>query len=260
MTPISDAFADALADLPVQHIHGDCHGGNILLHDGNVSGILDNLLAEEAITTPVAIMVDTSANRVRDLHAYPPFTAFVVQELLPWARQNYSITRNPADTVVGGLSLGGVAAASAALQHPETFGNVVAQSGAFWNGREGECEGDGQTSSLRRPRHDDAVGVEGVCLAQLGVDRSQVLCSTPHHDLKPLALRRSWRGAPGAGAAVLRGPQAAPSSDARASATIRPGWNRLRKRPTAARRLTTPRSGRKATWAPYSPISLTAQA
>jgi enterochelin esterase family protein len=64
----------------------------------------------------------------------------MVQELLPWARQNYSLTRNPADTVVGGLSLGGVAAASAALQHPETFGNVLTQSGAFGNGREGECE------------------------------------------------------------------------------------------------------------------------
>jgi enterochelin esterase-like enzyme len=102
--------------------------------------ILDNLRAEEAITAPVAIMVDTTANRVRDLNAYPPFTAFMVQELLPWARQNYSLTRNPADSVVGGLSLGGVAAASAALQHPETFGNVLAQSGAFWNGREGECE------------------------------------------------------------------------------------------------------------------------
>jgi Ser/Thr protein kinase RdoA (MazF antagonist) len=41
MTPIGDAFADALADLPVQHIHGDCHGGNILLHDGTVSGFID---------------------------------------------------------------------------------------------------------------------------------------------------------------------------------------------------------------------------
>jgi Ser/Thr protein kinase RdoA (MazF antagonist) len=41
MIPLGDAFADALADLPVQPIHGDCHGGNILLHDGTVSGFID---------------------------------------------------------------------------------------------------------------------------------------------------------------------------------------------------------------------------
>jgi Ser/Thr protein kinase RdoA (MazF antagonist) len=41
MTPIGDALAGALADLPSQHIHGDCHGGNILLHDGDVSGFID---------------------------------------------------------------------------------------------------------------------------------------------------------------------------------------------------------------------------
>ena len=31
----------ALADLPEQHIHGDCHGGNILIADGEVSGFID---------------------------------------------------------------------------------------------------------------------------------------------------------------------------------------------------------------------------
>jgi Ser/Thr protein kinase RdoA (MazF antagonist) len=31
----------ALADLPVQYIHGDCHGGNIVLDNGDVSGFID---------------------------------------------------------------------------------------------------------------------------------------------------------------------------------------------------------------------------
>jgi Ser/Thr protein kinase RdoA (MazF antagonist) len=31
----------ALADLPEQHIHGDCHGSNILIDDGEVSGFID---------------------------------------------------------------------------------------------------------------------------------------------------------------------------------------------------------------------------
>jgi Ser/Thr protein kinase RdoA (MazF antagonist) len=31
----------ALADLPEQYIHGDCHGGNLLIADGEVSGFVD---------------------------------------------------------------------------------------------------------------------------------------------------------------------------------------------------------------------------
>src|SRR5205085_661206 len=77
---------------------------------------------------------------------------------------------------------------------------------------------------------------------------------------KPLALRRFWRGAHGAVTAALLGCHAVPSSDARASSMIRPGWNMIRKRPTAARRVTAPRSGRKKTCSLYSPISLTAKA
>ena len=36
-----DEICDALADLPVHHIHGDCHGGNVLLYHGDVSGFID---------------------------------------------------------------------------------------------------------------------------------------------------------------------------------------------------------------------------
>jgi enterochelin esterase-like enzyme len=41
------------------------------------------------------------------------------------------VTADPARTVVGGASGGGLAAAFAALHHPERFGNVLAQSGSF---------------------------------------------------------------------------------------------------------------------------------
>jgi len=38
---------------------------------------------------------------------------------------------NPADVVIGGSSAGGLAAAQIAFFHPEAFGNVLSQSGAF---------------------------------------------------------------------------------------------------------------------------------
>jgi enterochelin esterase family protein len=38
---------------------------------------------------------------------------------------------------VGGYSAGGLGAANVAFRHPEVFGNVLSQSGAYWRGNEG---------------------------------------------------------------------------------------------------------------------------
>jgi enterochelin esterase family protein len=46
-------------------------------------------------------------------------------------RQRYPVTADPARTVVAGSSLGGLAAACAAIAHPERLGNVLSQSGSF---------------------------------------------------------------------------------------------------------------------------------
>ncbi len=42
------------------------------------------------------------------------------------------LTTDPRRTIVVGASYGQLAAAYAALQHPDVWGNVVAQSGAFY--------------------------------------------------------------------------------------------------------------------------------
>jgi enterochelin esterase-like enzyme len=50
--------------------------------------------------------------------------------------------------VVGGSSFGGLAAACAGLQHSETFGNVLSQSGAFhWLPSKGDQARDSGTNS-----------------------------------------------------------------------------------------------------------------
>ena len=57
---------------------------------------------------------------------------FLTEELLPWVRGRYRVTDDPARTVVGGASFGGLAAAYAALERPDVFGNVLSQSGSYW--------------------------------------------------------------------------------------------------------------------------------
>ncbi len=100
--------------------------------------ILDNLYAEKRIPPLVAVFVDNFLGidwriRAKELLSNEAFANFITKELIPWIHQHYNVTSDPARTIVGGLSAGGAAAAFVALRHPELFGNVLSQSGAFQN-------------------------------------------------------------------------------------------------------------------------------
>jgi enterochelin esterase-like enzyme len=92
--------------------------------------ILDNMIADGRLPPTVAVMID-QRERVKELYLNPSFADFVAGELVPWVRGRYHLTRSPREAVVGGLSLGGVAAAYTAMRHPEVFGAVLSQSGAY---------------------------------------------------------------------------------------------------------------------------------
>ncbi len=112
----------------------------LLLFDGlfytyalNTPTILDNLHADGQLPPLVAVMVDSPdrETRYQELHCSAPFTAMLVQELLPWVRQHYRVSADPAHTIIGGASHGGLAAAFTAFTYPQVFGNVLSQSGSF---------------------------------------------------------------------------------------------------------------------------------
>jgi len=98
--------------------------------------ILDSLTKAHKIPPMVAVMIDDSSGAVRlgDLANQPNFVKFLSTELIPWVRGQYNVTRDPHRTIITGSSAGGLAAAYAALLHPELFGKVLSQSGAFWRG------------------------------------------------------------------------------------------------------------------------------
>jgi enterochelin esterase family protein len=94
---------------------------------------LDNLIAAGKIPPTVAVFVENlPGRRLVDLVANPEFADFTAQELMPWVRSHYQVTNDPKQTVVTGYSAGGLGAPYVALRHPEVFGNVLSQSGAFW--------------------------------------------------------------------------------------------------------------------------------
>jgi enterochelin esterase-like enzyme len=97
-----------------------------------VPTILDNLIAAKRIAPMIAVFVG-SAEEQRDveLAANPRYAEFIATELVPWVRSRWRIVASPERNIVAGSSLGGLAAAFVADRHPELFGNVLSQSGAF---------------------------------------------------------------------------------------------------------------------------------
>ncbi|WP_236903857.1 enterochelin esterase domain-containing protein [Cupriavidus malaysiensis] len=95
--------------------------------------ILDNLVHDGLLPPmPALILANPSAQaRATDLPPRPAFADFLAEELLPWAAAQ-GVAAPAARTIVAGSSYGGLAAAYAALRHPQRFGLVLSQSGSFW--------------------------------------------------------------------------------------------------------------------------------
>lgn len=101
--------------------------------------ILDSLIAAKKVRPTVAVLVDNgeSAARLNDLANRKQFVSFVGDELVPWTRQHFKVSRDPHRAIITGSSAGGLAALYIALERSDLFGNVLSQSAALWRGAEG---------------------------------------------------------------------------------------------------------------------------
>ena len=128
----------------------------------HVPTILDNLVAAKRIAPMVAVFVG-SAEEQRDveLNQNERYARFLASELLPSIRARYAIASSPARNVVAGSSMGGLAAAFVANRHPELFGNVLSQSGAYMFGAPGEQAGERMKHEIEAsPKRDVAYYLE----------------------------------------------------------------------------------------------------
>lgn len=122
-------YADSLGPYPLL-VFGASYISQIRL-----PAILDYLIAAGRIPPVVAVFFDWPAGR-QDIESSctPEFGDFLASEFLPWVRSRVRVTTDPARVIIGGASAGGFSAACVALRHPEAFGNVLSESGAFWRG------------------------------------------------------------------------------------------------------------------------------
>ncbi|MBI3817931.1 MAG: DUF3327 domain-containing protein [Planctomycetes bacterium] len=100
--------------------------------------VLDRLIYQKQIPPVVAVFIDYPPGaQDREMGGSTEYADFVATELIPQIRAAERATADPKLTIIGGASAGGLGAAFVALRHPEVFGNVLAQSGAFWRGLPG---------------------------------------------------------------------------------------------------------------------------
>ena len=105
------------------------------LHWIPTSTILDNLIHGGKIPPLVGVLIDNPPNtRSSDLRYNTAFVEYLSDQLLPWVRAHYLVTHNAGRTIIGGYSDGGAAAVFTAMKRPDLFGNVLSQSGSFWEG------------------------------------------------------------------------------------------------------------------------------
>ena len=112
-------------------------GGSWMTLD--VAATFDNLIADRLVAPMVAVLVESihgaarfGPDRVRNLTDPDIFMPFLLEELIPFVDANWNVSADPAKTILVGQSLGGLAAAHAALTAPHRFGGVVGQSSSFW--------------------------------------------------------------------------------------------------------------------------------
>ncbi len=106
------------------------HDGGDYISLGSMVDVLDNLIYAGRIPPVVAVFIDP-VDRNFEYWANPEYERVVVEEILPFVRERYSIARDPADTAVMGASLGGAISLFIAADHPDIFGKCGSQSGAF---------------------------------------------------------------------------------------------------------------------------------
>ena len=94
--------------------------------------VLDTLAPELADSWFVFVSSHSEAARWRECPCFPPFAAFIADELLPWLVHRHPALAHVRTRTLVGLSYTGLAAAFIARERPGAFQQVISQSGSFW--------------------------------------------------------------------------------------------------------------------------------
>ncbi|GII95156.1 alpha/beta hydrolase [Sinosporangium siamense] len=118
--------------------------GDGFLSDG-FEHIFTNLIADGEVPPFVGVFIynPTVMSRMEEMSCQPQYAAFCADELMPWLREKYGVTADPARTVVAGCSYGGLASVWLGYSRSDVFGRVLSMSGSLWWGKVGFFDNEG---------------------------------------------------------------------------------------------------------------------
>lgn len=95
-----------------------------------VDRMIDELIGSGRLPPMLVALVDLAPGD--EATNYGATAAFLLDELLPHLQEEYGTTPDPRRVVTSGTSRRGMVAALLALEHPDTFGNVLSLSGSYY--------------------------------------------------------------------------------------------------------------------------------
>jgi enterochelin esterase-like enzyme len=128
---------ETMNNLPIMYVTD----GYEYLHPkmGNMSTVLDNLIAHKKIKPIVAVFVDhrepvnrSNNRRMKEMSLNADYLKFFTDELVPHVEQNLKVSKIPTERGIMGTSLGGLNAAYFAFSRPDVFGLSGIQSPSFY--------------------------------------------------------------------------------------------------------------------------------
>ncbi|MFB9905473.1 alpha/beta hydrolase-fold protein [Allokutzneria oryzae] len=108
--------------------------GEMLIQHCRLPEVFDGAIARGAIPPVILVLWHnrTVSSRMQELACSPQLPAALADELLPWLREHYAVSTDPARVVISGMSYGGLATAWVALERADAFGAALIMSGSFW--------------------------------------------------------------------------------------------------------------------------------
>jgi enterochelin esterase family protein len=97
---------------------------------GSMVEVLDYLIWKDRVPPVVAVFIDP-VDRNYEYFLNADYERAVVEEIVPFIRSRYGVSREPGRNAVMGASLGGAVSMMIALNNPDVFGKCGSQSGAL---------------------------------------------------------------------------------------------------------------------------------
>lgn len=144
--------------------------------------VLESLINSNKIPPTIVVFVPNQGQRSKDL-IDDAMTDFIALELLPWTKDQFSISSSEKDIVISGPSRAGFTAMNTALRHPNKVASVLTQSGSFYYTRteaqnwpiypkfEGELLNRFKQTQLKHLKFYMDVGLYDLGLAAVGTNR-----------------------------------------------------------------------------------------